>query len=45
MIEEISKEYIALISNIFGSFSELNKDSVELSHMLGRDDYGFNSNS
>ncbi|MGG3772945.1 MarR family winged helix-turn-helix transcriptional regulator [Heyndrickxia faecalis] len=33
MIEEIAKEYIALIPNVFGSFSELNKDSVELSHM------------
>ncbi|MED0680615.1 winged helix DNA-binding protein [Aneurinibacillus thermoaerophilus] len=33
MNEEIAKEYIALIPNLFGSFSELNKDSVELSHM------------
>lgn len=33
MNEEISKEYIGLILNLFGSFSELNKDSVELSHM------------
>lgn len=33
MDEEIAKEYIALISNLFSSFSELNKDSVELSHM------------
>ncbi|MDQ6596078.1 MarR family transcriptional regulator [Bacillus salipaludis] len=33
MIEEIAKEYIALIPNLFGSFSELNKDSVELSHL------------
>ncbi len=33
MNEEIAKEYIALISNLFGSFSDLNKDSEELSHM------------
>ena len=33
MNEEIAKEYIALISNLFSSFSDLNKDSVELSHM------------
>ncbi len=33
MNEEIAKEYIALIPNLFGSFSELNKGSVELSHM------------
>jgi MarR family transcriptional regulator, organic hydroperoxide resistance regulator len=33
MNKEIAKEYIALIPNLFGSFSELNKDSVELSHM------------
>jgi DNA-binding MarR family transcriptional regulator len=33
MKEEIAKEYIALIPNLFRSFSELNKDSVELSHM------------
>ena len=33
MIEKIAKEYIALIPNVFGSFSELNMDSVELSHM------------
>lgn len=33
MNEEIAKEYITLIPNLFGSFSELNKDSVELSHM------------
>ena len=33
MIEKIVKEYIALIPNIFGSFSELNKDSAELSHI------------
>ncbi|WP_040205292.1 MarR family winged helix-turn-helix transcriptional regulator [Neobacillus jeddahensis] len=33
MNEDIAKEYIALIPNLFGSFSELNKGSVELSHM------------
>jgi len=33
MIEEIAKEYIDLIPNLFGSFSELNKESVKLSHM------------
>lgn len=33
MNQEIAKEYIALISNLFSSFSDLNKDSVELSHM------------
>lgn len=33
MKEEIAKEYIALIPNLFGSFSELNKDSLELTHM------------
>ena len=33
MNENIAKEYIALIPNLFGSFSDLNKDSVELSHM------------
>lgn len=33
MNEEIAKEYIALIPNLFGSFSELNKESVKLSHM------------
>ncbi|MBL4953732.1 winged helix DNA-binding protein [Neobacillus sp. YIM B02564] len=33
MREEIVKEYISLIPNVFGSFSELNKDSMELSHM------------
>ena len=33
MNEDIAKEYIALIPNLFGSFSELNKDSVELSHI------------
>jgi DNA-binding MarR family transcriptional regulator len=33
MFEKIAKEYVALIPNLFGSFSELNKDSVELSHM------------
>ncbi len=33
MNEDIAKEYVALISNLFGSFSDLNKDSVKLSHM------------
>lgn len=33
MNEKIAKEYIALIPNVFGSFSELNKDSLELTHM------------
>lgn len=33
MNENIAEEYIALISNLFGSFSDLNKDSVKLSHM------------
>lgn len=33
MIKEISKEYINLIPNLFGSFSELNKVPVKLSHM------------
>ncbi|WP_182480644.1 MarR family winged helix-turn-helix transcriptional regulator [Peribacillus asahii] len=33
MNAEIAKEYIALIPNLFSSFSELNKDSVELTHM------------
>jgi len=33
MIEEIAKEYIALIPNVFGQFSDLHKDSSELSHM------------
>ncbi|WML38247.1 winged helix DNA-binding protein [Neobacillus sp. OS1-2] len=33
MTGEIAKEYIALIPNLFGSFSELNKDSVGLTHM------------
>ena len=33
MNEGIAKEYIALIPNLFGSFSELSKDSVELSHI------------
>lgn len=33
MIDEIAKEYIALIPNVFDSFSELNNDSVEISHM------------
>lgn len=33
MNQEIAKEYIELISNLFSSFSELKKDSAELSHM------------
>jgi MarR family transcriptional regulator, organic hydroperoxide resistance regulator len=33
MIDEIAKEYISLIPNVFGKFSDLNKDSAELSHM------------
>ena len=33
MNEKIAKEYIALLPNLFNSFSELNKDSIELSHM------------
>lgn len=33
MINEIAKEYLALIPNLFGSFKELNKGSVNLSHM------------
>jgi DNA-binding MarR family transcriptional regulator len=33
LIEEIAKEYIALIPNLFRSFSGLNKTSVELSHI------------
>lgn len=33
MIDEIAKEYISLIPNVFSSFSELNKESAELSHM------------
>lgn len=33
MNEEISKEYIELIFNLFGSFRDLNKDLVGLSHM------------
>ena len=33
MNKNIAEEYIALISNLFGSFSDLNKDSVKLSHM------------
>ncbi len=33
MIEELANEYISLIPSIFGSFSELNNDVVELSHM------------
>jgi MarR family transcriptional regulator, organic hydroperoxide resistance regulator len=33
VINEIAKEYLALIPNLFGSFKELNKGSVNLSHM------------
>ncbi|MGX9136394.1 MarR family transcriptional regulator [Rummeliibacillus sp. JY-2-4R] len=33
MIEELANEYISLIPNIFGNFSELNNDVTELSHM------------
>ncbi len=33
MNEEIAKEYISLIPNLFSSFSELNKDPIGLSHM------------
>lgn len=33
MNEKIAKEYIALIPNLFGSFRDLNKESVELTHM------------
>ncbi|AEG60993.1 MarR family winged helix-turn-helix transcriptional regulator [Desulforamulus ruminis] len=33
MNEKIAKEYIALLPNLFNSFSELNRDSIELSHM------------
>lgn len=33
MNEKIAKEYITLIPNVFSSFSELNKDSLELTHM------------
>lgn len=33
MNEEIAKEYISLIPNLFSGFSELNKDTVELTHM------------
>ncbi|MGV3466908.1 MAG: MarR family winged helix-turn-helix transcriptional regulator [Heyndrickxia sp.] len=33
MIDEIAKEYISLIPNVFSSFSELNKESAGLSHM------------
>jgi DNA-binding MarR family transcriptional regulator len=32
MDDKIAKEYIALIPNLFSSFSELNKDSSELTH-------------
>jgi len=33
MLKDIVNEYIALIPNIFGSFSELNKDLAEFTHM------------
>ena len=33
MNEKIAKEYISLIPNLFGGFSELNKESMELTHM------------
>ncbi|AIM16750.1 winged helix DNA-binding protein [Neobacillus sedimentimangrovi] len=33
MIEEIAKEYMSLIPNVFENFRELNKDSTELTHM------------
>lgn len=33
MIQEIAKEYISLIPNIFGSFSECNEESSELTHL------------
>ncbi|MFT8309695.1 MAG: winged helix DNA-binding protein [Sporolactobacillus sp.] len=33
MQEAIAREYIALIPNVFGSFSKLNSDSPSLSHM------------
>lgn len=33
MNEDIAKEYITLIPNLFGSFSELNKEAVELTHL------------
>ncbi|MGG3887566.1 MarR family winged helix-turn-helix transcriptional regulator [Metabacillus fastidiosus] len=33
MIEQIAKEYLTLIPNVFGDFKKLNKDSTELSHM------------
>lgn len=32
MDDKIAKEYIALIPNLFSSFSELNKDVTELTH-------------
>ena len=32
MDDKIAKEYIALIPNLFSSFSELNRDSSELTH-------------
>ncbi|KSU81090.1 MULTISPECIES: MarR family winged helix-turn-helix transcriptional regulator [Fictibacillus] len=33
MKKELAHEYITLIPNLFGSFSELNKNATELSHM------------
>ncbi|ACL20668.1 transcriptional regulator, MarR family [Desulfitobacterium hafniense DCB-2] len=33
MSEMIAKEYIELISNLFGNFSQLNKEAVALSHL------------
>jgi DNA-binding MarR family transcriptional regulator len=33
MMKEIAEEFVALISNLFGRFSELNKGATELSHM------------
>lgn len=33
MKKEIAEEYIALIPNLFGSFSDLNKDSNDLTHL------------
>ncbi|NMD71222.1 winged helix DNA-binding protein [Bacillus sp. DNRA2] len=33
MIEEIMKEYIALIPNVFGNFSKINEEATDLSHL------------
>lgn len=33
MHEDIAKEYLALIPNVFNHFSQLNKDSAGLTHM------------